>query len=1108
MTGAKFDIKKFDGTGDFGLLRIKIRALLIQHGCETALEVLPSDMEAEAKAELNKKSSQCHEFNKIALDLENIKVKFEDEDLALLLLTSLPASYEHFVDTLLYGREAMTLEDVITLNSKEIKERSKAKGDDGEGLYVRGRTNCRDSCQLRGKSRLKSRGKRLKCYICQSEDHLKRNCPKNNRKKSTRYVKKDDQPSSSGSIYDGSEVMMVMSTEALLDWIMDSGGSYHMTPMLDLFFDFLECDGGSVLLGDNRECKIRGIGKVRVQLKDGSSFVLHNVRVVLSGTRRDNCVYSLDGHAVASELNDGVKEKDSLAQVWHKRLGHISKAGLQVLEKQELFGKVTSSQFRCRKAHYLGSDRLCSFRLMGSVSGGIIGITNEAVNTAHEVSTANSQGKASFSSYADDVMFSFFVSQSKSLLFDNEDMEQIDLHDLEEMDLKWQVAMLTMRIKRFIKKTQRNLNLNGKEAVGLDMTKVECYNYHKKGHFARDCRAPRNQGNRNGDNARRVIPVETSANALVVQDGIGFKKSEGYHAVPPPFTRNFKPTRADLSFAGLDDSVYKSKVSETITSVPNVETTESDSEDENVFEPKEVKKTVKSSFEKIEFVNARNLTVEKPKKFSQNPIDKKRNRNSFEFTISMFVCGSFKHLIKDCDFHDKKMVQKPVLNNVKRGIGQREVRQVWNNEMRYEISAARQSSSRAATPASVARPINTAAPKPFMNVARPRPNAFHKSHSPSRTPFNQQTALKNKILKVNTAKISPVKDNNILSNLKSLLKVGLTRKLFDSCTSKVDSKPPHGSNVDIPNIHECKQTLIKSGVVQGRKSQCYVAEKADISETIVNVDSQNDVYRKRRLFQTVKGLDPQCQTTNTLQPIFRCDPFWGCYIIDDILIYSRNKEEHANHLRKILELLKKEKLYAKFSKCDFWIRIVQFLGHLIDNQGLHVDPAKIEAIAKSLTELTHKNKKYIWGEDQETAFQLLKQKLCEAPILALPEGNDNFVVYCDASHQGLGAVLMQREKHILDQKELNMRQRRWLELLADYDCEIRYHPGKANVVADALSQKERIKPLRVRSLVMTIHPNLPSQILKAQTEALKEENIKAENLRGMDKSFEIHPDGT
>ncbi|GJU51934.1 reverse transcriptase domain-containing protein [Tanacetum coccineum] len=326
-----------------------------------------------------------------------------------------------------------------------------------------------------------------------------------------------------------------------------------------------------------------------------------------------------------------------------------------------------------------------------------------------------------------------------------------------------------------------------------------------------------------------------------------------------------------------------------------------------------------------------------------------------------------------------------------------------------------------------------------------------------------------------------------------------------------------------------------------------------------------------------------------------CKPYLDKFIIvfiDDILIYSRNKEEHANHLRIILELLRKEKLYAKFSKCDFWIHIVQFLGHLIDNQGLHVDPAKIEAvknwtspttptevrqflglagyyrrfiegfskIAKPLTKLTQKNKNYIWGEEQESAFQLLKQKLCEAPILALPEGNDDFIVYCDASLQGLGAVLMQREKviayasrqlkpheenytthdlelgavifalkiwrhylygtkctvftdhkslqHILRQKELNMRQRRWLELLADYDCEICYHPGKANVVADALSRKKQIKPLRVRALILTVHPKLPSQILEAQNEALKEENVKNENLRGMDKSFEIRPDGT
>ncbi|GJZ21211.1 putative reverse transcriptase domain-containing protein [Tanacetum coccineum] len=182
-------------------------------------------------------------------------------------------------------------------------------------------------------------------------------------------------------------------------------------------------------------------------------------------------------------------------------------------------------------------------------------------------------------------------------------------------------------------------------------------------------------------------------------------------------------------------------------------------------------------------------------------------------------------------------------------------------------------------------------------------------------------------------------------------------------------------------------------------------------------------------------------------------------------------------------------------------------------------------------------------------FQLLKQKLCSAPILALPKGNKDFIVYCDASIKGLGSVLMQREKvisyascqlkiheknytthdlelgavvfslklwrhylygtkytvftdhkslqHILNQKELNMRQRRWLELLSDYDFEIRYHLGKSNVVVDALSRKEREPPLRVRALIMTIGLNLPKQILDAQTEARKPENIKNEDVGGM-----------
>ncbi|GJW67597.1 putative reverse transcriptase domain-containing protein [Tanacetum coccineum] len=234
-----------------------------------------------------------------------------------------------------------------------------------------------------------------------------------------------------------------------------------------------------------------------------------------------------------------------------------------------------------------------------------------------------------------------------------------------------------------------------------------------------------------------------------------------------------------------------------------------------------------------------------------------------------------------------------------------------------------------------------------------------------------------------------------------------------------------------------------------------------------------------------------------------CKPYLDKFIIVfiyDILIYSKSKEEHKEHLKIILELLKKEELYAKFSKYDFWLSKVQFLGHVIDSEGIHVDPAKIESIKD-------------WASPKTPTE--IRQFL----------GSENFVVYCDASHKGLGAVLMQKKQfiayasrqlkvheknyttydlelgalvfalkmwrcylyrmkcvvftdyeslqHILNQKELSMRHRRWLELLSDYDCEIRYHPRKANV-----------------------------------TEARKEENYVTKDLYGMIKKLEPRADGT
>ncbi|GJS20879.1 hypothetical protein Tco_0449511 [Tanacetum coccineum] len=408
--------------------------------------------------------------------------------------------------------------------------------------------------------------------------------------------------------------------------------------------------------------------------------------------------------------------------------------------------------------------------------------TNEAVNTAHDVPAARSKGQASSSTYGCY-------------------LEQIDIDDLEEMDLKWQVAMLTMRVKRFLKKTGSNLNFNGKETE-----------------------------NRNRDAPRRIVPVETPANALVVQNGIGgydwsfqaeegptdfalmaylssgsssssssdsevkdnsitelknqlaealrkkddlklklekfetssmkltklinsqisvnnksgvgfdsqmnenelnnchlnksevfesasdssineieeehnqvndrFNKVEGYHAVPPPYTGNYMSSRPYLSFAGLDDSIYKTNVSEIISSVPRIESTASKFSKDNLEQPKDVRPSA--------------------------PIIKDYN-----------------HLIKECDFHDKKMVEKPVLNN---------------KGKEFCSNKAKQSSPRAAASIITARPVNIAAPKPKVNDALPTTYSYFKAHSPVKRTFNQKSAAKtNKFNeKVNTARVNNV----------------------------------------------------------------------------------------------------------------------------------------------------------------------------------------------------------------------------------------------------------------------------------------------------------------------------------------------------------------
>ncbi|KAI3732905.1 hypothetical protein L1987_64117 [Smallanthus sonchifolius] len=275
-----------------------------------------------------------------------------------------------------------------------------------------------------------------------------------------------------------------------------------------------------------------------------------------------------------------------------------------------------------------------------------------------------------------------------------------------------------------------------------------------------------------------------------------------------------------------------------------------------------------------------------------------------------------------------------------------------------------------------------------------------------------------------------------------------------------------------------------------------------------------------------------------------CKPYLDKFVnvfIDDILIYTKSKEEHADHLKILLEILRTEKLYAKFSKCELWLSEVQFLGHVINANGIQVDPFKIEAISKweipksptefhsflglasyyrrfiqdfsriaiPITSLTHKSFKYEWGPKQSEAFKALKQKLNKVIAYAsrqLKTHEKNYITH----DLELGAIIFASKlwrhylygvkftvftdhkslKYIFSHKELNMRQRRWMEVLNDYDCEICYHEGKSNVVADALSRKEHEKPKRVRALRLDLQVDLITRIKESHKLALQEPNLE------------------
>ncbi|WVZ00077.1 hypothetical protein V8G54_026146 [Vigna mungo] len=408
----KFDVEKFNGANDFGLWKIKMEAILIQQGCDEALkgesaiilclgdkvlrEVAKEKTAAEIWAKLESLymtrslahrlclkqqlfsfkmsesrtiEEQIAEFSKIVDDLENIEVKLEDEDKAVILLNALPRTFEHFRDVLLYGKDqVITLEEVVTsIRTKEFQklQDSKTIEEGASGLIsVKGKWKK----QAGKEKKLNSDGtKQVRCFKCQKMGHIKKFCPEKG--KAGRPQETADVAEASEG-YESAGVLVASSEDPQRSWVMDSGCSYHMCPMKEFFENLDQKKHGNVLLGNNKACRVQGVGSVRLKMFDNREMVLQAVRyvpelkrnlisissfdlggyttkvedgvmrvcsgdsVVAKGRRR-NGLYILEGSTVIGHVSVA-SGTENTARLWHLRMGHISEKGLEELEKQGL----------------------------------------------------------------------------------------------------------------------------------------------------------------------------------------------------------------------------------------------------------------------------------------------------------------------------------------------------------------------------------------------------------------------------------------------------------------------------------------------------------------------------------------------------------------------------------------------------------------------------------------------------------------------------------------------------------------------------------------------------------------------------------------------------
>ncbi|GJX27297.1 putative reverse transcriptase domain-containing protein [Tanacetum coccineum] len=878
---------------------------------------------------------------------------------------------------------------------------------------------------------------------------------------------------------------------------------------------------------------------------------------------------------VISQEDANLKLLKSLPSAWNNiALIMRNKADLDELSMDNLYNnlKVYEAKIKSQTSSSSNSHNVAF------VSSDDTSNTNEAVNTAHDVPAASSKRQAYSSTYVDDVMFSFFVNQlnRRGAQFARDAGQQGHLgNDRNGVAQEGSVPVETpgkclgsssssslntevqncskeclesyQSLQKHFDQQRKVLSKANLEIIacqlGLESLEARIVLHQKMKLLMRKTLHFLNMMLSASDSSVNEIEEENN------QVNVRFKKVEGYHAVPPPYTGNYMPSRPNLSFGWTMYDVIKSPI---IFKLAQREPQESGSL---------LLQWLKQKQAVLGMAYNSNGSGQGQHKLLVNA---SLHLNSCNANL----CGLSKAFFwKGKSFGLTRWFEK--MESVFRALalpGQlaqnvpEEVEKIENKyiaDCQYVTSC-----SVMASKAKTCKKLLSGRTSGVRGIAAGNGDGKPCRRASKLSMFQNQAG-------------------GIIGPRRSVYAVGNAGQ-----TSTTSLRLDHGYNIELADgicraSSSARQVEFQTIEVPGAAPVAtgHLSDWRLVKEELSGF-YQLKVGKRRHVRE--EDIPKTAFRTRYGHYEFQVMPFGltnAPAVFMDLM--NRNKEEHEEHLKQILELLKKEELYAKFSKCEFWIPKVQFLGHVIDSEGIHMDPAKIESIkdwtspkssteirqflgldeyyrrfiegfskiAKPMTKLTQKKVKFEWGDKQESAFQLLKQKLCSAPILALPEGSEDFIAYCDASKKGLGAVLIQREKvisyasrqleiheknytthdlelgavvfalkiwrhylygtkctvftdhkslqHILDQKELNMRQRRWLELLSDYDCDIRYHPGKANVVADALSRKEREPPLRVRALVMTISLDLPKQILNAQTEARKPENIKSEDVGGM-----------